>query len=422
MHMTYTNWMRVLLTEGSGLTSRQVAGLLVGGGHDVGVASSDPIGLTRFTRGVRWHRISPFAADPMGWLDSAIDIYRTHSYDVLFPTQEQVAVLAARPTQLRDAGVATAVPSFASLGAVQDKLAARTTLQRLDLPQPDATVLTGTEELAAWDRFPVYVKTPIGTATSGVHRIDEPAEMLELLASGCCGETFTDDGVLVQSVADGPLVMVQSVFDQGRLVAFHANLRIREGARGGASHKRSIHTPATRELIERLGTALGWHGALSADIILTDDGPSIIDINPRLVEPANAHHSGVDLVQAMIDVAQGNQPSAQPDSRADTRTHQLLLAVLGAAQHRRRRDVAHELWAAATHQHDYANSTEELAPFQPVPGRRDWRAPIPLAAAAVATLLSPHNWRRFASTSVSNYALTPQAWRTIREHTPQQEP
>jgi hypothetical protein len=34
--------------------------------------------------------------------------------------------------------------------------------------------------------------------------------------------------------------MVQSVFDQGELVAFHTNARVREGASGGASHKRSL--------------------------------------------------------------------------------------------------------------------------------------------------------------------------------------
>jgi hypothetical protein len=42
--------MRVLLSEGSGLTSRQVAGRLGALGHEVEILSSSKICLTRFTR------------------------------------------------------------------------------------------------------------------------------------------------------------------------------------------------------------------------------------------------------------------------------------------------------------------------------------------------------------------------------------
>ena len=141
--------------------------MLLAKGHEVGVVSSDPIGLTRFTRGVtRWHSISAFSTDPLGWLDTAIDIYGAEGYDVLFPTQEQAAVLAARPQQLADSGVVTAVPAFESLLTVQDKVSATATLSRLGIAQPDSRVISSRDELAALERFPVYVKTPIGTATT----------------------------------------------------------------------------------------------------------------------------------------------------------------------------------------------------------------------------------------------------------------
>jgi hypothetical protein len=61
---------------------------------------------------------------------------------------------------------------------------------------------------------------------------------------------------------------------------------VREGASGGASHKRSVDLPAVRNDLSRIGADLHWHGALSADAILADGGPVHIDINPRLVEPA----------------------------------------------------------------------------------------------------------------------------------------
>jgi biotin carboxylase len=203
--------------------------------------------------------------------------------------------------------------------------------------------------------------------------------------------------------------MVQSVFDHGRLVAFHANVRAREGARGGASHKRSIASPATRAAIQRLGRELAWHGALSADVILTDEGPQLIDVNPRLVEPANAFEAGVDLVGTMLALATGEHPHPVATGRAGVRTHQLLLAVGGAAQHGRgRRGVAAELGAAIARRGSYRDSREELTPVAGDP-----MAAVPLVLAAAATLVRPSAWTWFSSGSVSNYALSRAGWREI---------
>jgi predicted ATP-grasp superfamily ATP-dependent carboligase len=48
--------------------------------------------------------------------------------------------------------------------------------------------------------------------------------------------------------------------------------------------------PTLPELLRRLAEAL------SLDLIVTDEGPLVIDVNPRLVEPMNALLAGVDLV------------------------------------------------------------------------------------------------------------------------------
>ena len=404
--------MKILLTEGSGLTSRQVATRLHGLGHSVGVLSSDPLGLTRFSRTVRsWHRVPAFGSDPFSWLDAAIGIVRRDRYDLLFPTQEQVTVLswAAGTTKLD--GVATIVPDFEAVRAVQDKIAARVTLERLGIPQPPSMLLHGLDELRRWEQFPVFIKTPIGTATSGVRRVDDQFRLAELIrdwtTTGVLGGIA--DAVLAQTPVAGPLAMLQAVFDRGRLVAFHANLRLREGVRGGASHKRSLDDPSARTSLETLGRELSWHGALSADAILTVDGPVIIDVNPRLVEPGNAWRSGVDLVDAMIDAAFGREPVAQRTARPGVKTHQLLLAILGAAQqHRGRRGIAEELVGATRHSGDYADSTEELTPIA-----HDWRGALPVLAAAAATLLKPTTWDWFSSGSVANYAISPEGWRSI---------
>ena len=355
-----------------------------------------------------------YGPDPLRWLDAALDVYRAGAMDVLLPTQEQVAVLSAGHDLVHAAGVRTIVPPFAALAQVQDKVSAFSTLTAAGLPQPEGAVLATPGQVAAWDRFPVFLKLPIGTAASGVRRVTGPGQLPGVIAGAHAAGAFQAGGVLAQLPATGPLVMTQSVFDHGELAAWHANLRVREGAGGGACHKRSLALGEAREQVAALGRHLGWHGALSADAILTSTGPRYIDLNPRLVEPANARRSGVDLVTPLLELACGWAPRPQPPGQAGVRTHQLLLAVLGAAQHTgRRRGVLAEVLAAARHTGDYRGSAEELTPL-----RGDLRSATPLALALTALMIQPSAWHRFVGGSVRHYSLTPEGWRALLDRQP----
>jgi len=407
---------KILLSDGSGLTSRQVAGQLARAGHRVEVLSPDPICLCRFTRHVRRvHRVPAYGGDPLGWLDAALAVYRSGRFDVLFPTQEQVAVLSHSAGRLESAGVRTAVPPFEALRAVQDKVTASATLGAIRIPQPGTAFLGSADELRAWNSFPVFIKIPIGTATTGVRRVGSAAELGEVAAELETGAFFAGGTVIAQEPAEGPLAMVQSVFVHGELVAAHANLRVREGAGGGASHKRSVDEPAAVvKHIEALGRSLGWHGALSADAILTDSGPVFIDVNPRLVEPGNAWRSGVDLTGAMLHVARGGVPAAQLAGRPGVSTHQLLLAVLGAgAGGRGRRGAVAEILAALARAGSYRGSAEELTPV-----RGDPLAAVPVLVATLALLIRPALWRRLSGGAVADYALTPAGWQSLLDTAP----
>jgi ATP-grasp domain len=317
-------------------------------------------------------------------------------------------VLAAVPQRLHDARIATAVPPFEAVRRVQDKLASFATLQELGLPQPPGSVIGSAAELTAWRDFPIYLKTPIGTASAGVRRVDSVAQLTALPRTWAVAADTT--GLLAQQPVSGALVMVQSVFDRGRLVAFHAAERLREGVRGGASHKQSLDLPAARVQFARLGQRLDWHGALSADVIVEPDGPVFIDINPRLVEPVNGLRSGVDLVATMLELACRQPVSTQSAGVAGVRTHQLLLAVLSAAARRTARaDIAREVITACTRRGLYRASSEELTP-------RSWQDPSSLALIAITAatvLVRPASWTFFAGESVTAYALTPEAWTAI---------
>jgi hypothetical protein len=416
--------MLILLSDGAGLTARQCATVLAGAGHQVEALSPGGLCLCRMTRHVRRvHDVPAIGRDPFGWLDAALGVAAGRGAEVLLPVQEQVAVMSLARDRIEAAGLATAVPAFGALAQVQDKVSAFATLTRAGLPQPPAVVAATAAQLAeladaagladTGPGLPAYVKTPIGTASAGVRRVSSREELRRLAADYERRGLFGPGGVLVQQSVAGPLVMLQAIFARGELVAFHACERVREGASGGASHKLGRHLPQAREHMARLGAALDWHGALSADVILRPDGPrsqrvQFIDINPRLVEPGNALASGVDLAGALVEVARAGTSRPRPDGKPGARTPQLLLAVLGAARSGRRRDVARELRDAALGRGDYRGSAEELTP-----GRGDPLAALPIAVTALATLVRPAAWRHFAGGSVSAYALTPAAWQEL---------
>ena len=395
--------MRILLTEGSGLTSRQVAGRLGSLGHTVELLSSSKICLTRFTRHVSAvHDVPRFGLDPLGWLAAAKRIAAQRKIDLLFPTQEQVTVLSARRKYL---SVATIVPAFASLVRVQDKVSAFRTLKAIGVPQPPTFVISSADDLRQITAYPVFVKRPVSTASSGVRRAMDSHQLEAAAREFGLGQS----DLIVQNQVSGPLAMVQAVADRGRLVAHHACLRLREGVGGGASLKESVILPGLAEMLARLVGALDWHGALSMDMIIVDGGPVVIDVNPRLVEPANASAAGVDLVAAMLDVAGGTPSRQQPAGKAGVRTRQTLLAILGAAEQQGRRGaVLGEAFQATFARGEYAGSVEELTPVAGDP-----IAMVPVVAALLASLVHPPLWRKFHAGAVGPYAVTPEAWDKI---------
>ena len=136
---------------------------------------------------------------------------------------------------------------------------------------------------------------------------------------------------------------------------------------GGEAIKQSVRRPVVRAHLEKVGQALDWHGALSIDYIMPDDGdaPLLIDCNPRLVEPMNAYRAGVDLVGLLLRISLGETPVALPEGREGVLTHLAMQALLGcAARGGTRRDIAGECVRLFANSGPYAGSTEELTPVR----------------------------------------------------------
>ena len=78
------------------------------------------------------HRVA--AIRPAGWRPPSTSP-RGARAGVLLPVQEQVTVMALARDRIEAAGLATAVPGFAALAQVQDKVSAFRTLARVGVPQ-----------------------------------------------------------------------------------------------------------------------------------------------------------------------------------------------------------------------------------------------------------------------------------------------
>jgi predicted ATP-grasp superfamily ATP-dependent carboligase len=401
---------RILLSEGSSLSSREAITALGLAGHRVELLSSDPMCLGRFSRFVtRVHRTPASGADPDGYLVAAIEAVRIGKIDALLPVHEQAYLFAAARKRL-PATLGIALADFEAFEQVQSKASLAELLTRLNVPQPKTDVVRSADEFAAERAFPFFVKAAFGTASTGVWRVADARQRDALLSQLQQHDAFAE-GLLVQAAVTGSLERTQAVFDRGRLVASHIYRQVVEGPGGGDVLKLSVVRPRVREIVERIGQALNWHGALSFDYILQDatGTPFFIDANPRLVEPMNAWLSGVDLPGALLQVSLGETAPVQPDGRAGVLTRLGLMGLLDAARRNRRLDVLKEIALLACSSGRYRGSREELVPLLTDP----WCA-VPLSVVVTRLLRRPATAARFSETTVAAYSLTSAAIHRLR--------
>lgn len=434
--------MKILLSDASSLTSRQVATILHRKGHEVHVLNSSGsfLVLTNLTNCVaRVHRVPAFGKDPYVWLDAAIKIIedektkelkeaerwdfwgrlrdeqsrgrRGKGFDILIVTQEQVAVVSAERARIERTGIKVAVPSFAELSRVMGKRSARDALREAELDQPESLLPSeGGFDLESAKAFlPGYVKTDIGTASRGVRRV---ATIAEVQAAASELKARAEGKLLLQKEISGNLIMISAIFAHSRLLAWHACLRAHRGPGGGASKKVSLPLPIIEGHLTALGEELSWHGALSADAILSDGRVWYIDINPRICEPVNAWLAGTDMVQALLDVSLGHEREWDVVGRRSmegVETHQLLLGFMGAAE-RGRGALLAEVFMAMMRFERYAGSREELLPFS---GDWFWSLFVLTTLVLILFVGGTRAVDLLTGGTVGGYALEEEGWEMI---------
>ena len=404
--------LRVLLSEGSSTSAREALTVLGLQGHQVELCDPNPTCLARFSRFLhRYHRCPGIGTDPNGFLDFLLDLLTRERFDVLLPIHEQGFVLAKAQEQIA-ARVAVALPSFQSYRKAHSKVGFHELMSGLGLPHPRTEFARSAAELRERVRLPCVVKTSVGTASRGTWMLrsqqDTDRAVVELEAS----QAF-DDAVLIQDLVPGTVEHAQAVFCRGELVAMHAYAQLAAGAGGGDALKESVRRPLVRMHLARIGERLAWHGALSVDYILAeqDESPYYIDCNPRLVEPMSAFLAGIDLVDLLVRVSQGDKPATVVAGREATRTHLAMQALLGTAVRTGSRlALMRQLWRLAVGRGEFAGSTEELTP----PGL-DWVSAVPATMTALLVLINPGFAKELPKRGWGSHLLTPKSIRLIEE-------
>ena len=340
-------------------------------------------------------------------------LQRTH-YDVLFPTHDQVYLLSAKHTELKQ-WTSLAVPPFDSIQKVQSKARFVETLQSLNLPHPATRDIQSFKQQGVEREYPFFVKLPYSTAGQGVWRVgseQDRARVFEQLHH--LGALSPGSDVLIQQPAPGTLSVVQSVFQHGELIAYHCYQARQLGVGGSAVAKISVHHPQVKENIQKLGRHLNWHGALMLDYVFDEaHGPSYIDCNPRIGETYNASLSGTSLCECLLKISLGQPCQPYPDSKVGIKTHSVMMQMLASMLNRpSRMRLLKELQTAWSNEGIYAESQDEITPIS-----LDGRSLIPTTFVAAQLFISPSKAQRLTSSTVQNYSLDAQTVRLIDEQT-----
>jgi predicted ATP-grasp superfamily ATP-dependent carboligase len=176
-------------------------------------------------------------------------------------------------------------------------------LVRAGIPIPASAPVANETELVGFGAahgWPVMLKPVDGVGGGGVVRVQEPGFAHAAIA----GVTTAYPSLMAQAYVPGPIASCQVIFDRGRPLAWATSYKVRTwpGPYGPSSAISFAPIPGVAELLPPIGEALGFHGALTVDMIVDErsGSPVVIEVNVR---PAGimgrGRRAGVDFASAV---------------------------------------------------------------------------------------------------------------------------
>jgi biotin carboxylase len=263
-----------------------------------------------------------------------------HVVDILdAPAVERIARMekvAGVMTLCTDAPVRSVAAVGAALGlpALSPEAAANATDKRLmrkaltanGVPVPRFWEVESAEAaLAAAEAlaYPVALKAPCSSGSRGVYRVDTPGDLARRFVQA---RGYQPHGsLLLEEWMDGPEVSVEGVCcrEQVHVVQVTDKLLFPGPFPVEAGHTQPSRLPAATVARIRAATEAGVRAlgvsacAFHAELMVTRDGPKIVEIGARLGGDRIATHltplsTGVNLLRAAIMIALGQDPDITP--------------------------------------------------------------------------------------------------------------
>jgi len=241
------------------------------------------------------------AADDVEGVVAAVEAERV-DFTVVGPEAPLVAGLVDALTQL---GHAAFGPSAAAARLEGSKAHAKEVMREARVPTASWTEVGEVEQgMAAIERYPVVIKADGLAAGKGVILAEDAAQARAALEDLLVQRRFGSERVIVEEFLEGEELSLLAVCDGQRALAMapaqdykrihDGDLGPNTGGMGSYSPVRgidaeqanrivaSVHQPVV-DLLGRRGTP--FHGILYAGLMLTDQGPRVLEFNTRFGDP-----------------------------------------------------------------------------------------------------------------------------------------
>jgi hypothetical protein len=260
--------------------------------------------------------------DTEAFVDGLERIVQENGIDVVVPCFEEVFFISTQLERLQRSATIFAA-EFEALARLHDKAAFEELVRKLGLPIPESIVATSDAELAtAIERFDRYFGRAV-FSRGGVDLLTNTGPLAGTLDPAEVHPTQQEPW-LIQPFVEGETVCTYSTVQAGT-VSSHLMYRIpRQWHHSTGIEFESTDGLESLRLIEPIVAELGYTGQISFDFLVTDDGLSFVECNPRATDGA-----------LLLDPEQIARGLFDPD--ADTfllppgETTQLDLALVGDA-------------------------------------------------------------------------------------------